>query len=97
MADLAISSFNIPGYLGTELSTVEFVAVAHPDHPLHRLQDRYSLRCAPHVLGVLADSLNWLRGFIEIELNSALSQLHLILFNSEPDMPLYAQRCSILL
>jgi histidine ammonia-lyase len=30
--------------------------------PLHRLQDRYSLRCAPHVLGVLADSLNWLRG-----------------------------------
>ena len=38
VADLAISSFNIPGYLGTELSTVEFVAVAHPDHPLHRLQ-----------------------------------------------------------
>jgi len=36
-----------------------------------RLQDRYSLRCAPHVLGVLADSLGWLRGFIEIELNSA--------------------------
>ena len=38
VADLAISSFNIPGYLGTELSAVEFVAVAHPDHPLHRLQ-----------------------------------------------------------
>ncbi|WP_110640727.1 aromatic amino acid ammonia-lyase [Salinicola sp. CPA57] len=36
-----------------------------------RLQDRYSLRCAPHVLGVLADSLGWLRGFIETELNSA--------------------------
>ncbi|KAA0019643.1 aromatic amino acid lyase [Salinicola corii] len=39
--------------------------------PQQRLQDRYSLRCAPHVLGVLADSLDWLRGFIEIELNSA--------------------------
>ncbi|WP_110656605.1 HAL/PAL/TAL family ammonia-lyase [Salinicola halimionae] len=39
--------------------------------PQQRLQDRYSLRCAPHVLGVLADSLGWLRGFIEIELNSA--------------------------
>ncbi|WP_251977658.1 HAL/PAL/TAL family ammonia-lyase [Salinicola avicenniae] len=36
-----------------------------------RLQDRYSLRCAPHVLGVLADSLGWLRSFIETELNSA--------------------------
>ncbi|WP_110632376.1 HAL/PAL/TAL family ammonia-lyase [Salinicola salarius] len=39
--------------------------------PRQRLQDRYSLRCAPHVLGVLADSLGWLRGFIETELNSA--------------------------
>ncbi|GAB3354239.1 histidine ammonia-lyase [Chromohalobacter beijerinckii] len=39
--------------------------------PQQRLQDRYSLRCAPHVLGVLADSLGWLRGFIETELNSA--------------------------
>ncbi len=36
-----------------------------------RLQDRYSLRCAPHVIGVLADSFPWLRQFIEIELNSA--------------------------
>lgn len=36
-----------------------------------RLQDRYSLRCAPHVIGVLQDSLPWLRQFIETELNSA--------------------------
>jgi histidine ammonia-lyase len=36
-----------------------------------RLQDRYSLRCAPHVIGVLEDSLPWLRQFIETELNSA--------------------------
>jgi histidine ammonia-lyase len=35
------------------------------------LQDRYSLRCAPHIIGVLADSLPWLRTFIENELNSA--------------------------
>ena len=42
-----------------------------PAPPLHRLQDRYSLRCAPHVLGVLADSLGLLRQFIETELNSA--------------------------
>lgn len=36
-----------------------------------RLQDRYSLRCAPHVIGVLADALPWLRQSIETELNSA--------------------------
>ncbi|OGB23130.1 MAG: histidine ammonia-lyase [Burkholderiales bacterium RIFCSPLOWO2_02_FULL_57_36] len=36
-----------------------------------RLQDRYSIRCAPHVIGVLADALPWLRGSIENELNSA--------------------------
>ncbi|MBR9728319.1 histidine ammonia-lyase [Shewanella intestini] len=36
-----------------------------------RLQDRYSLRCAPHVIGVLQDTLDWAKGVIEIELNSA--------------------------
>jgi histidine ammonia-lyase len=36
-----------------------------------RLQDRYSIRCAPHVIGVLADALPWLRQSIENELNSA--------------------------
>ena len=36
-----------------------------------RLQDRYSLRCAPHVIGVLEDALPFLRGLIENELNSA--------------------------
>ncbi|MEW5248596.1 HAL/PAL/TAL family ammonia-lyase [Microbulbifer sp. 2201CG32-9] len=36
-----------------------------------RLQDRYSLRCAPHIIGVLQDSLPWICQFIETELNSA--------------------------
>jgi histidine ammonia-lyase len=36
-----------------------------------RLQDRYSIRCAPHVIGVLADALPWMRSSIENELNSA--------------------------
>ena len=36
-----------------------------------RLQDRYSLRCAPHVIGVLNDALPWLRQLVENELNSA--------------------------
>lgn len=37
----------------------------------NRLQDRYSLRCAPHVIGVLEDALDWSRRWIETELNSA--------------------------
>ena len=36
-----------------------------------RLQDRYSLRCAPHVIGVLEDALPFFRAQIENELNSA--------------------------
>lgn len=36
-----------------------------------RLQDRYSLRCAPHVIGVLEDALPFLRQQIENEVNSA--------------------------
>ncbi|WP_339859506.1 aromatic amino acid ammonia-lyase [Thalassospira alkalitolerans] len=36
-----------------------------------RLQDRYSLRCAPHVIGVLADMMPTFRTTLETELNSA--------------------------
>lgn len=45
----------------------------HDHHPRNssRLQDRYSIRCAPHVIGVLRDSLPWMKQMIEIELNSA--------------------------
>jgi histidine ammonia-lyase len=41
------------------------------DTPGHRLQDRYSIRCAPHVIGVTCDALSWVRRDIENELNSA--------------------------
>ncbi|WP_194756898.1 HAL/PAL/TAL family ammonia-lyase [Aliidiomarina indica] len=45
----------------------------HHEHPRNssRLQDRYSIRCAPHVIGVLRDALPWFRSLIENELNSA--------------------------
>jgi histidine ammonia-lyase len=36
-----------------------------------RIQDRYSIRCAPHVLGVLVDALLWMRPWLETELNGA--------------------------
>lgn len=34
-----------------------------------RLQDRYSVRCAPHIIGVLVDALIWAETTLEIELN----------------------------
>jgi histidine ammonia-lyase len=40
-------------------------------HAPTRLQDRYSIRCAPHVVGVLEDMLAPLKQMIEIEINSA--------------------------
>ena len=36
-----------------------------------RVQDRYSIRCAPHVIGVLLDALPSFRRMIEIEVNGA--------------------------
>lgn len=35
-----------------------------------RIQATYAIRCAPHILGVLEDSLDWMRRFIETEINS---------------------------
>ncbi|WP_300321052.1 aromatic amino acid ammonia-lyase [Idiomarina sp.] len=45
----------------------------HHEHPRNssRLQDRYSIRCAPHIIGVLKDALPWFKDTIENELNSA--------------------------
>jgi phenylalanine ammonia-lyase len=38
------------------------------DHPI---QDRYSIRCAPHVVGALRDTLVWTEQMLEIEVNSS--------------------------
>ncbi|MFE0046966.1 HAL/PAL/TAL family ammonia-lyase [Streptomyces albireticuli] len=34
------------------------------------LQDRYSVRCAPHVTGVLNDTLSWVTDWVDTEINS---------------------------
>lgn len=41
------------------------------DFPLDRLQDRYSTRCAPHVIGVLEDMLPTFETILQTEINSA--------------------------
>lgn len=38
--------------------------------PAARLQDRYSIRCAPHVIGVVLDNLPYVEATLVIELNS---------------------------
>jgi histidine ammonia-lyase len=40
-----------------------------PVAPAARLQDRYSLRCAPHVIGVLVDAVSEAQRILEIEIN----------------------------
>ena len=52
---------------------------------LEALQDPYSLRCAPQILGVLADALAWIVPWIEIEANSANDNP---LFATSADEPL---------
>lgn len=36
-----------------------------------RIQDRYSIRCAPHVIGVLLDALPWIREWLQVEIAGA--------------------------
>jgi len=36
-----------------------------------RVQDRYSLRCAPHFVGVLWDTLSWTQNWLTTEVNSS--------------------------
>jgi histidine ammonia-lyase len=40
-----------------------------PETPVLRLQDRYSIRCAPQVIGVLLDVLSWSETILQTELN----------------------------
>ncbi|MFG6666215.1 LysR family transcriptional regulator [Halomonas sp. HNIBRBA4712] len=43
-ADLVITGTEVPGFLGEPVVNVRFIAVAHPDHPLHGLGRSLDLR-----------------------------------------------------
>ena len=36
-----------------------------------QVQDKYSIRCAPHVTGMLRDTLEWVERWIAVEMNSS--------------------------
>ena len=52
-ADLAISSLSMVGYLGHELCEVEFLAVAHPNHQLHKMQRKLTFEDLQNQLQVV--------------------------------------------
>jgi len=60
-----------PGQMRAAMAIRHLLGDVRAPRHARRLQDRYSLRCAPHVIGVLEDALDWSRGWIETELNSA--------------------------
>ena len=57
-------SQRVAGWVRSDLEFPAGVAAPAPA----RLQDRYSLRCAPHVIGVLVDACEFSRQLLEIEL-----------------------------
>ncbi|WP_374399657.1 histidine ammonia-lyase [Niveibacterium sp.] len=66
--------FSVKPHAGQQGVAARLRADLHSDRPPRnekRLQDRYSIRCAPHVIGVLEDALPFLRNTLENELNSA--------------------------
>ena len=66
--------FEVKPHVGQQRVAARLRADLASDRPARneqRLQDRYSLRCAPHVIGVLEDALPFFRTLIENELNSA--------------------------
>jgi phenylalanine ammonia-lyase len=36
-----------------------------------RIQDKYSVRCAPHIVGILRDTIDWADRWVETEINSS--------------------------
>ncbi|MBW8309798.1 MAG: aromatic amino acid ammonia-lyase [Candidatus Paracaedibacteraceae bacterium] len=60
-----------PGQLRAAAAIRDDLSKVPLSFPEGRLQDRYSTRCAPHIIGVIEDMLPVFRKMIEIEMNSA--------------------------
>jgi histidine ammonia-lyase len=67
----AAELFSLKPHPGQALAAAWIRAdVGQRSSPAPMIQDRYSLRCAPHVIGVALDVLTWASQWVEIELNS---------------------------
>ena len=62
-SELALDSEEI--FAGDGLGGREFLELDR------QVQDKYSIRCAPHVGGALRDTLEWVRRWVEVEINSS--------------------------
>jgi len=65
-----------PGQAAVAARIAALIASDHPQAGFapespETLQDPYSIRCAPQILGVLADALHWVRKWVKTEANSA--------------------------
>jgi histidine ammonia-lyase/phenylalanine ammonia-lyase len=74
-SQLALDSEDV---VSTALDGAEFVELER------HVQDKYSIRCAPHVTGVLRDVLSWVEQWVTIEINSSDDNP---LFNVEAHRP----------
>src|SRR5215213_7989506 len=61
--ELALVSEEI--FAGDGLGGKEFLELER------QVQDKYSIRCAPHVNGALRDTLEWVRRWVEVEINAS--------------------------
>jgi DNA-binding transcriptional LysR family regulator len=79
-ADLVVSGLSAQGFLGEPLVTVRFIAVAHPDHPLHALGRQLDLRdLLRHRQLVVRDSAlrqSMDSGWLKAEQRWTVSHLH---------------------
>src|SRR5215210_2738 len=62
-SELALDSEEI--FAGDGLGGKEFLELER------QVQDKYSIRCAPHVNGALRDTLEWVRRWVEVEINAS--------------------------
>ena len=62
-SELSLDSEKI--FAGNGLGGKEFLELER------QVQDKYSVRCAPHVTGALRDTLAWVKRWVEVEINSS--------------------------
>jgi histidine ammonia-lyase/phenylalanine ammonia-lyase len=71
----AIATLLADSQLALDHSQVLELTGGRGDHDYAQLkrsiQDRYSIRCAPHIIGVLRDTLTWATDWVELEINSS--------------------------